>query len=137
MLNSAHEFASGIKYVGKFGARYLIEVDAEETVRKLDPDFHALRKLPGRGVVVTSIASSPGYDVVSRYFAPWVGVDEDPVPGSVHCCLGPFWGKRLGKQALTAYQASARGGVIHIRLENARVYLGGSAVTVFSGELCV
>ena len=123
------------RYVGKFGAKYLIEVNDEETVRKLDPDFPALRKMPGRGIVVTSIASTAPYDFVSRYFAPWVGVDEDPVTGSAHCCLGPYWGQRLGKQELKAYQASARGGEVHIRLGQERVYLSGNAVTVFSGTL--
>lgn len=133
------EAALGIrpKYVGQFGAKYLVEVDNEETVRNLRPDFQALRKIPGRGVVVTSRASSASYDIVSRYFAPWVGVDEDPVTGSVHCCLGPFWSKRLKKQELVAYQASARGGVIHLRVADERVYLGGAAVTVFGGELRV
>jgi PhzF family phenazine biosynthesis protein len=124
-------------YVGKFGARYLVEVASEEIVRNLSPDFQELRELPERGVVVTSIASSSEYDIVSRYFAPWVGVDEDPVTGSVHCCLGPFWGKRLKKQELIAYQASARGGVIHLRLADERIYLGGRAVTIFGGELYV
>ena len=123
------------RYVGKFGTKYLIEVNDEETVRKLDPDFSALRKLPGRGVVVTSAASAAPFDFVSRYFAPWVGVDEDPVTGSAHCCLGPYWGRRLGKQEMKAYQASARGGVVNIRLGVERVYLGGNAVTVFSGTL--
>ncbi len=124
-------------YVGKFGAKYLVEVNSEEIVHNLCPDFQALRKLPERGVVVTSRASSPQYDIVSRYFAPWVGVDEDPVTGSVHCCLGPFWSKRLKKQELIAYQASARGGIIHLRLADKRIYLGGKAITVFGGELCV
>jgi PhzF family phenazine biosynthesis protein len=123
------------RYVGKFGKRYLIEVEAEETIRNLAPDFSALRALPGRGVVVTCAAASPQYDIVSRYFAPWGGVDEDPVTGSVHCCLGPFWAKRLGKDELVAYQASPRGGILHIRLEGGRVCLGGHAVTVLRGEL--
>lgn len=122
-------------YVGRFGTRYVIEVGTEEEVRRLRPDFAALRRLPGRGVVVTSRAAAAEYDVVSRYFAPWVGVDEDPVTGSAHCCLGPFWGKRLGKTRLTAYQASARGGVIHVALDGSRVHLGGRAVTILRGEL--
>jgi PhzF family phenazine biosynthesis protein len=125
------------KYVGRFGARYLLEVETEAVVRGLKPDFHLLRALPGRGVVVTSVSVSGEYDFISRYFAPWVGVDEDPVTGSVHCCLGPFWGRRLEKKRLTAYQASARGGVIHIQLKGERVYLGGCAVTVLRGELLV
>jgi PhzF family phenazine biosynthesis protein len=122
------------KSVWKFGARYLIEVETENDVRQMEPDFAALRKLPERGVVVTSLCQSEEYDIISRYFAPWVGVDEDPVTGSVHCCLGPYWGKRLGKKTLTAYQASARGGKIQIELKGKRVYLGGNAVTIAQGE---
>jgi PhzF family phenazine biosynthesis protein len=125
------------QYVGKTGAKYLFEVDSEETIRGLRPDFYALKALPERGVMVTSVAASPGYDFVSRYFAPWVGVDEDPVTGSNHCCLGPFWSKRLGKTELRAYQASMRGGTVRIRVKEDRVYLSGRAVTVLSGELLV
>ncbi len=124
-------------YVGQCGNKYLIEVANETMVRQLQPDFAALRQMPGRGVAVTSTASSPEYDFISRYFAPWVGIDEDPVTGSIHCCLGPFWGARLGKEALTAYQASSRGGVLRIRLDGERVRLGGTAVTVFRGALVV
>ncbi|MCP4427858.1 MAG: PhzF family phenazine biosynthesis protein [Chloroflexi bacterium] len=122
-------------YVGKTGAKYLIEVADETIVRRLKPDFAALRQMPGRGVVVTSAASSPEYDCVSRYFASWVGIDEDPVTGSIHCCVGPFWGERLGKGALIAYQASPRGGVLQIQLDGDRVRLAGQAITVFRGEL--
>ena len=120
-------------YAGKFGAQYLLEVTDEDIVRNLNPDFPALRALPGRGVVVTSRAAA--YDFVSRYFAPWVGIDEDPVTGSVHCCLGPYWGNRLGKSRPIAYQASDRGGVVHIDLRDNRVYLSGYAVTIFKGTL--
>jgi PhzF family phenazine biosynthesis protein len=122
-------------YVGRFGDEYLVEVGTEDEVRRLQPDFAALRRLDGQAVVVTSASASPAYDFVSRCFAPWVGVDEDPVTGSVHCCLGPFWGKRLGKRDLVAYQASARGGLIHLELVDNRVWLGGRAVTVLRGEL--
>ena len=122
-------------YVGQCGTKYLIEVADEEIVRQLQPNFAALCQLPGRGVAVTSASSSPEYDCVSRYFAPWVGIDEDPVTGSIHCCLGPFWGERLGKETITAYQASARGGVLQLRLAGDRVFLGGTAVTVFRGLL--
>ncbi len=125
------------KYVGKFGNRYLIEVETEEQVRELNPNFSALRLLPERGVTVTSSSTSSEYDFVSRYFAPWVGVDEDPVTGSVHCCLGQYWCQVLGKKELIAYQASKRGGTIHIRVEGRRVYLSGHAVTVASGVLQV
>ncbi len=85
--------------------------------------------------MVTSAATTPGYDFVSRFFAPAVGIDEDPVTGSAHCCLGPYWGKRLGKKKMVAYQASARGGIVRVSLEGERVKLGGRAVTVFRGEL--
>jgi PhzF family phenazine biosynthesis protein len=123
------------KYVGKSKFDYLIEVDKEETVRNLKPDFGLLREMQVRGVMVTSQATTPGYDFVSRFFAPGSGIDEDPVTGSAHCCLGPFWSKRLGKNELTAYQASRRGGTVRIRVRGDRVCLSGQAVTVFGGEL--
>jgi PhzF family phenazine biosynthesis protein len=113
----------------------LVEVDSEETVRRLTPDFGALAEVPVRGVIVTSRASTPGYDFISRFFAPRLGIDEDPVCGSAHCCLGPFWGPRLAKTDLTGYQASPRGGVVRVRLAGPRVVLSGQAVTVLRGEL--
>jgi PhzF family phenazine biosynthesis protein len=122
-------------YIGAVGAIHLMEVAAEEIVRSMTPDFQALRALPGRGVMVTSVASTAPFDFVSRYFAPWIGIDEDPVTGSAHCALGPYWGCKLGKQEMTAYQASRRGGVLHVRLAGPRVHLGGVAVTVFAAEL--
>jgi PhzF family phenazine biosynthesis protein len=123
------------KYVGKSKFDYLVQVDKEETVRNMKPVFSLLRAMQARGVIVTSQATTPGYDFVSRFFAPGSGVDEDPVTGSAHCCLAPFWSKRLGKNELTAFQASKRGGTIRIRLSGDRVYLSGQAVTVFRGEL--
>jgi len=131
------EKALGItaSYVGKNRFDYLVEVDSEETVRKLKPNFGLLEEIPTRGIIVTSRASSPGYDFVSRFFAPRAGIPEDPVTGSSHCCLGPFWKTRLHKNEFVAYQASARGGVVRIRLGGNRVSLGGQAVTVFRGEL--
>lgn len=122
-------------YVGQGQAKLLVQVATEEQVRALQPDFTALKKLPARGVMVTSRSTNPQFDFVSRYFAPQVGIDEDPVTGSAHCCLGPFWAAQLQKENLTAYQASARGGVVQVRLAGDRVYLGGQAVTVFRGEL--
>jgi len=86
-------------------------------------------------VIVTARPASTEFDFVSRFFAPAVGVDEDPVTGSAHCALGPYWGERLGKNEFTAYQASARGGVVRVRLSRDRVILGGQAVTVMRGEL--
>jgi len=122
-------------YVGRNALDYLVEVDSEATVRRLSPDFTALTKLPVRGVIVTSRAAPGPYDFVSRFFAPGSGIPEDPVTGSSHCALGPFWSARLGKSELLAYQASARGGVVRVRLAGDRVKLGGQAVTVLRGEL--
>ena len=123
------------KYVGKNRFDYLLEVDSEKTVRELNPDFTLLETVPTRGVIVTSPAASQEYDFVSRFFAPGSGINEDPVTGSAHCCLGTYWSRRLRKTELTAYQASARGGVVRIRLGGDRVYLGGKSVTVLRGEL--
>jgi len=123
------------KYVGRNQFDYLVEVDAEETVRSLAPNHAALAALPVRGVIVTSRAASAAYDFVSRFFAPGSGVAEDPVTGSAHCALGPFWQARLGKSELVGYQASARGGVVRVRVAGDRVKLGGKAVTVLRGEL--
>jgi PhzF family phenazine biosynthesis protein len=129
--------ALGIKprYVGRNRLDYLVEVESEELVRKLQPDFRALKNVEARGIIVTSQAVSAAYDFVSRFFAPAAGIDEDPVTGSAHCCLGPFWKDRLRKSALVAYQASARGGVLRVGVAGERVLLGGKAVTVFQGQL--
>jgi len=123
------------RYVGKSRYDYVVEVESEEAVLGLKPDFARLKEMSVRGIMVTSVASSGKYDFVSRFFAPGAGVDEDPVTGSAHCCLGPFWSERLGKDEMVAYQASARGGVIQVRVAGKRVYLGGRAVTVLRGEL--
>ncbi|HYB19858.1 MAG TPA: PhzF family phenazine biosynthesis protein [Thermodesulfobacteriota bacterium] len=122
------------KYIGKSKFDYLIEVDSEETVRNLKPDFSLLKTLDIRGTVVTSRASTAGFDFVSRFFAPKVGINEDPVTGSAHCTLGPFWSKKLGKNEFVAYQASERGGVLRVRLLRDRVFLEGKALTVLRGE---
>jgi predicted PhzF superfamily epimerase YddE/YHI9 len=103
-------------------------------LRGLKPDFGVLRELGVRGVIVTSAASTTGFDFVSRFFAPGAGVDEDPVTGSAHCSLAPFLSKRLGKNEMTGYQASTRGGVVRVTLEGDRVGLGGSAVTIMRGR---
>jgi predicted PhzF superfamily epimerase YddE/YHI9 len=122
-------------HVAKSRFDYLVEVDSEEAVRRLRPDLVRLGTLPARGVMVTSLAAGAGYDFVSRFFAPQSGVPEDPVTGSAHCCLTPFWSARLGKLEMTARQLSARGGEIRVRLAGDRVILGGQAVTVLRGEL--
>jgi PhzF family phenazine biosynthesis protein len=124
-----------IRYLGRNQFDYLVEVDSEEVVRSLRPDFTRLGALPIRGVIVTGTSTFPGYDFVSRFFAPRVGVNEDPVTGSAHCCLGPFWENRLHKTEFVAYQASPRGGVIRVRVAGPRVVLGGQALTVLRGEL--
>ena len=117
-------------YVGKNRFDFLIEFESAETVRKMAPDFTLLSAISTRGFMVTSRSDSSEYDFISRFFAPAFGVNEDPVTGSAHCCLGPYWAKKLGKEALTAFQASARGGVVKVRVGDDRVFLGGQAVTV-------
>ena len=126
---------AGARYIGRNEFDYLVELESEDAVRALRPDMAGLRKLPVRGVIATARAASDGFDFVSRFFAPGSGVDEDPVTGSAHCSLGPYWGERLGKRELLAYQASARGGVVRVRVSGDRVALGGQAVTVLRGEL--
>ena len=122
-------------YVGLSKFDYLAELESEAALRALKPDFAGLRKLAGRGVIVTSASGRPEHDFVSRFFAPNAGVDEDPVTGSAHCVLAPNWARKLGRPALTGYQASARGGLVNVRVEGDRVRLGGKAVTVLAGEL--
>ena len=124
-----------VKYVGKNQFDYLVEVESEDVVRRIKPDFGLLETVDARGVIVTSLADSSEYDFVSRFFAPNAGVNEDPVTGSAHCCLSPFWSKRLGRDELVGYQASARGGVVKVRYAGDRVFLGGKAITVLRGEL--
>ena len=121
-------------YVGRSKFDKFVVVEAESVVRALMPDFAKLREIPMRGVMVTSLSDDPNFDFVSRYFAPAVGIDEDPVTGSAHCCLGPFWSERLRKAELTAFQASSRGGVVTMKVEGDRVVLGGQAVTVLEGH---
>jgi PhzF family phenazine biosynthesis protein len=122
-------------YVGKNQFDYLVEVDSEATLRRMTPDFKSLATIPVRGIIVTSRSANPHFDFVSRFFAPASGVDEDPVTGSAHCCLGDFWRKRLGKSEFVAFQASERGGVVKVRVTKDRAFLGGQAVTVAKGEL--
>lgn len=124
-----------VRFVGKNIFDYLIEVETEEVVCGLQPDMAMLAQAPTRGVMVTSRASSPGFDFVSRFFAPRVGVNEDPVTGSAHCCLAPYWSKQLGKDEMRAYQASLRGGVVRMRVVNERVKLAGQAVSILRGDL--
>jgi predicted PhzF superfamily epimerase YddE/YHI9 len=116
---------------------YLVEVESEDLVRQMQPNFQLLKTLPVADVIVTSRTDSDSnYDFVSRFFAPGLGINEDPVTGAAHCCLAPFWRDRLGKDEFLAYQASSRGGVVKVRYGGGdRVFLGGQAVTVLRGEL--
>jgi PhzF family phenazine biosynthesis protein len=124
-----------ITFVGQNRFDYLIEVDSETSVRALIPDFQKLKQLPVRGFCITAPSAASEFDFVSRFFAPSVGINEDPVTGSAHACLGPYWSQRLGKKDLIAYQASRRGGVIKVSVEEDRVRIGGQAVTVMQAEL--
>ena len=115
---------------------YLVEVESEAALRQIQPDFDRLTELPARGTIATARSASPTYDFVSRFFAPAAGIDEDPVTGSAHCALAPFWRDRLQKTEFLAYQASERSGVLRVRLaEGDRVAIGGQAVLVFQGQL--
>lgn len=112
---------------------FLIELASEQAVRAVEPDFGPLRVPDGPGFIVTARGSGD-FDIVSRFFGPALGIDEDPVTGFAHCCLAPYWSERLGKKTLRAFQASQRGGVIGIRLDGERVHLAGEAVTVSRGR---
>ncbi len=129
--------ALGVEPVAVHQSRFdvLVEVADESAVRQARPDFAALLAAPARGVILTSRSGSDRYDIVSRFFAPRVGINEDPVTGSAHCVLGPYWQARLGKHEIRAYQASARGGEMRLRLRGDRIEMTGQAVTVLRGEL--
>jgi PhzF family phenazine biosynthesis protein len=117
------------------GPMYLLELGSEEEVRSLAPDYRALRASGARAVIATARSTTAGFDFVSRFFAPAVGIDEDPVTGSAHCYLAPHWARKLGKTDLVGYQASARGGVVGCGPRGERVVLRGQAVTTLRGEL--
>lgn len=121
-------------FVGKSPFDYLVELDDESTVRGLTPNMSALAEVDARGVIVTARGQRT-YDFVSRFFAPQSGVPEDPVTGSAHCALAPYWSAKLGKKELMAFQASSRGGELRLRVAGDRIKIGGQAVTVLRGEL--
>ncbi|MEU5809331.1 PhzF family phenazine biosynthesis protein [Streptomyces sp. NPDC047718] len=121
-------------WIGRNRFDYLVEVADAEVVGDLKPDFAALGGVPTRGVIVTARGGShTEFDFVSRFFAPAYGVDEDPVTGSAHCCLGPYWAERLGRTELRGYQMSRRGGTVHVTVADDHVLLGGTAVTITAG----
>jgi PhzF family phenazine biosynthesis protein len=127
----------GVKwtFAGRTPFDYLVEVPTEAVLRALCPDMTALGRIDTRGIIVTARATTQGYDFVSRFFGPRAGVPEDPVTGSAHCALGPYWRSRLEKDDFLAHQASARGGDVRVTVVGDRVRLGGQAVTVLRGEL--
>jgi len=120
---------------GRNADDWLVEVAGPELVLAAAPDLERLGALTGRGVIVTAAGGREGADVTSRFFAPAVGIPEDPVTGAAHCALGPFWGERLGRSRLVCHQASARGGVVRVEVHGDRVTLGGTAVTILEGRL--
>ena len=128
-------FGANARYVGKNRFDFLLEFESAETIREMAPNFSLLNSVSSRGFIVTSISDSDPYDFISRFFAPAAGVNEDPVTGSAHCCLGPFWAQKLGKNKLIGYQASKRGGVVKVRVGESRVYLAGQAITVMRATL--
>jgi predicted PhzF superfamily epimerase YddE/YHI9 len=119
---------------GPGGIDYIVECADEATVTAARPDMGPLKGVDG-GVILTASASTRGWDFVSRYFVPAFGIDEDPVTGSAHCALAPYWAERLGRPTLTARQVSKRGGTLEVTVDGDRVRLTGHAVTVLSGEL--
>lgn len=122
-------------FLGRSRFDLLIEVENEEIVRALKPDFVSLKKVEVRGAIVTAKAKEKDYDFVSRFFAPAAGIDEDPVTGSAHCCLAPYWTEKLGKAALAGYQASPRGGYVAVEMVGERVLLRGGYRIVVRGEI--
>lgn len=134
----AEAIGAEFKFIGRSKFDYLVEVADEATLRGLTPNHFLLRQLPVRGIIATAIADTSNqgnYDFVSRFFAPGSGIDEDPVTGSAHCALAPYWSARTGKHSMTGYQASERGGIVRVRHADQRVFLSGQAVTILRGEL--
>lgn len=138
-----------VRAVAKNDVNYLVEIQSEKALRKLDPDFAEMKKLPVQGVIATAISEDEGCDFVSRYFAPSAGINEDPVTGSAHASLAPYWQAKLGKSEMLAQQISERGGVLKVAClladsntapatatEN-RITISGQAVTTLKGELAM
>lgn len=122
-------------YDGNGEILYLVEVVSDEIVKELNPNFEKLKEEDAKAVMVTAKSSSKEFDFLSRFFAPSLGVAEDPVTGSAHCYLAPYWGKKLNKNELIGYQTSKRGGVVKCELRGEKVIIKGQAVTVLKGEL--
>jgi len=128
-------FENDPQYVGQGKYDFLIEFESEEAVRSITPDFNELVSVECRGVVVTAKSDDPQFDFISRFFAPAIGINEDPVTGSTHCLLAPYWAPRLGKAKMVGCQASPRGGVVQVELRGERVTLGGEGVVFARGRI--
>ena len=129
--------AADLRFCGRSRFDYLIHVTSAEIVRNIKPAMDALSKLPVRGIIVTSLGDTADHDIISRFFAPAAGVNEDPVTGSAHCALAPYWVPEFGRSTLFGFQASKRGGHVRMELVGDRVRLSGGAVMVSRGELMV
>lgn len=125
------------KFVGQAGKNLFVQLNRDEEVLQLKPNLAEIAKLPYQGVIVTARTLTAEHEVVSRYFAPAVGIDEDPVTGSAHCAIGPYWAEQFQKKDILAYQASPRGGMVRVITRGDRVTLAGHALIVFRGELLV
>jgi PhzF family phenazine biosynthesis protein len=123
--------------VVRSGENIIIELKSSEEIRQLKPDFIQLVKIQIHGLAVTARSDHPEFDFISRYFAPWAGINEDPVTGSAHACLAPYWEKRLKKKKMVAFQASSRGGIVRVEVQGNRVLIGGQSVMIFKGELII
>ncbi|MDF9798757.1 PhzF family phenazine biosynthesis protein [Catalinimonas alkaloidigena] len=128
-------FDTEIKFLGKNDYDYLVVLENVEEVRRLKPDFNRMAEIDCRGIIVSASSTHSDYDIISRFFAPACGINEDPVTGSAHCTLAPYWSEILGKKMLKAHQASARGGDLELEYLGERVKLKGKAVAVMQGEL--
>ncbi len=128
-------FDTAPRYVGRTRFDLLVHLDDAAAVRDYRPDFARLAALDCRGVIITAASDDPRFDFISRFFAPNAGIPEDPVTGSAHCCLGPYWAGLLGRTALNGYQASRRGGALALEVGDERIHLAGRAVTVVEGWL--
>ncbi len=126
---------SAVRWAGKNRMDWLVEVESEAELLSLTPEMRAISQLGVRGVIVTARSGQAQVDFVSRFFAPSCDVPEDPVTGSAHCCLAPYWGERLGKTEMTGFQASRRGGFVQVELRGDRVLLGGTAVTILRAQI--
>ena len=131
----AEALGTSLLWSGRNRMDFIVEVAGEPQLRGIAPDLAAIARLDARGLIVTCNGDGTEYDFLSRFFAPQSGIAEDPVTGSAHCCLGPFWASRLNRSALVGFQASPRGGEVRVTVNGPRVVLGGRAVTIYSGSL--